>query len=42
MEEYLAVIYASVDEKDRALDEVRSLALKPTPVNYGTLRLHPY
>ncbi|HEV2046219.1 MAG TPA: hypothetical protein VGQ95_06435 [Chthoniobacterales bacterium] len=39
---YLAVIYAWVDEKDRALDQLRGLALRPSPMTYGLLRLHPY
>ena len=40
--EYLAVIYAWTGEKDRALEQLRNLAQTPSPINYGSLRLHPY
>jgi tetratricopeptide (TPR) repeat protein len=42
MEEYLVVIYALLGEKDRALDQLRSIVKKPGPLSYGDLRLHPY
>jgi serine/threonine-protein kinase len=40
--EFLALIYAWTDEKNRALEQLTIAARIPSPVSYGELRLHPY
>ena len=38
----LAIVYAITGEKRMALDELTQLAVIPSDVSYGELRLHPY
>ncbi len=40
--EYLAVIYATVGEKKRAIDQLSIIVQRPGHVSYGELRWHPY
>jgi tetratricopeptide (TPR) repeat protein len=40
--EYLAVIYATVGEKKRAIDQLSIIVRRPGRVSYGELRWHPY
>jgi TolB-like protein/Tfp pilus assembly protein PilF len=40
--EYLAVIYATVGEKKRAIDQLSITVRRPGRVSYGELRWHPY
>jgi TolB-like protein/class 3 adenylate cyclase/Tfp pilus assembly protein PilF len=40
--EYLAVIYATVGEKKRAIDQLSVVVQRPSHVSYGELRWHPY
>jgi TolB-like protein/class 3 adenylate cyclase/Tfp pilus assembly protein PilF len=40
--EYLAVIYATVGEKKRAIDQLSTVVQRPSRVSYGELRWHPY
>lgn len=39
--EYLAVIYATCGDTDRAIDQLSLVAEIPSDVNYGQLKLHP-
>jgi TolB-like protein/class 3 adenylate cyclase/Tfp pilus assembly protein PilF len=40
--EYLAVIYATVGEKKRAIEQLSIITRRPSWISYGELRLHPY
>jgi TolB-like protein/class 3 adenylate cyclase/lipopolysaccharide biosynthesis regulator YciM len=40
--EYLAVIYATVGEKKRAIEQLSVITRRPSWISYGELRLHPY
>jgi TolB-like protein/class 3 adenylate cyclase/Tfp pilus assembly protein PilF len=40
--EYLAVIYATVGEKKRAIDQLSIIVQRPSHITYGELRWHPY
>ena len=40
--EYLTVIYATVGEKKRAIEQLSIITRRPSWISYGELRLHPY
>jgi serine/threonine-protein kinase len=40
--EFLAIIYASTGEKDRACDELEAVTKLPASASYGYLKLHPH